>query len=110
MKKNIFIWTLVGMISMSVISFTLDKLFCKEPGILNASSALFFFGIFLWFQKKSALVPSKDRIGYNNLKMQYERRGNLQGYKDLVDVVFVITLVAGIVTFIAGIIVMLLKI
>lgn len=110
MKKNIFIWTLVGLISMSVISFTFGLLLGKEPKIFNTSGGFFFFCSSCWCQKKSALVPTKVHDARNTVKSKYERRGNLQGYKDLVDVVFVITLVAGIVTFIAGIIAMLLKI
>jgi len=101
MKKK-FVFILVGLIILLIISFILDGVFVEKTSRFNTSVAMFFVSIFCLVASKQAQKPSEDFGPRNTLKRLYEIRGKLKKYSKLVKTLFIVFVGLGGISLIIG--------
>ena len=100
MKKKYLILIVLVNVLVFFSSYLLKTLFADQSVAFNFTCMSNFFAVILIFEYKNALKPTK---GINTTKKYYEKRGELDKYKNICKFFFLAAFIAGILSFLRGV-------
>ena len=100
MKKKYLILIVLVNVLVFFGSYALKTLFADQSATFNFACIGNFLAVILIFEYKNALKPTK---GINTTKKYYEKRGELDKYKNICKFFFLAAFIAGILSFLCGV-------
>ncbi|MBQ9151455.1 MAG: hypothetical protein IJX72_04330 [Clostridia bacterium] len=102
MKTKHFLYILIGIIIMMILTFALQAGFNEQTKEFGLSCGMFFLSTFCLICYKNALKPTETFGPVNLTKEHYERKRDLPKYQNLCKILFIITVSAGVLTLLGG--------
>lgn len=102
MNKKRFLFILIGITALLILTFILKTLFNEQTTNFGISCGMFFLSLFCLSCYKNALKPTNNFGPINRTKKHFEKKKELYKYEALCKTLFIITISIAVLTLIGG--------